>query len=136
MARLFAFTIVCIAYNTGAAGGTATNFIGGGADLVCLSRNPTYGNYDDINHFGSLMYGAEYQTDADNNFPFETTGTFLRDNDIPCSVCEATNGSSVLMIPGTRDCNADWQMEYRGYLMATDTVNEHKGQFICRGREC
>ena len=118
---------------TGAAGGTgsATTNIGGGSNLLCLSRNPTFGNHDDILHFGSTIVGAEYQTDADNNFPFETTDPLLVDNDIPCAVCQVTNGSGLVMIPGTMSCNPDWRMEYRGYLMAPDQDEESTNQFIC-----
>ena len=41
----------------------------------------------------AFMYGAEYET-SDFSPRAEV------DNDLPCSVCRSTVGSSVLMIPG------------------------------------
>ena len=63
-----------------------------------------------------FIYGAEYEDGSGRSDQLFGESHFHRD--VPCVVCDVTNRSTVLMIPGRSKCHAGWTNEYAGYLMA------------------
>ena len=100
------------------------NNTGGGANYLCLTTEPQWGNYS----YGAdarrgLLYGAEYEV-PDTIYP----GKGLWNQDVPCAVCRPRNRSTVLMVPGRLQCPAGWTREYPGYLMTEQS--HHPGMII------
>ncbi|CAH1229639.1 COL6A5 [Branchiostoma lanceolatum] len=98
----------------GIAGGTHFTHSGGGANYVCLPKDPEWGVFTDGNQGTAYMTGAEYQL-ANGNNPFQ--GASLNDHDVPCAVCHVASRGSKLMIPARLSCPSGWTREYKGYLM-------------------
>ena len=106
--------IMALSIHTGVAGGSWYNHPGGGANYLCLTREPQWGNFSaGAEAARGLLYGAQYH-DLDSVYP----GKGLWDNDVPCAVCRPRHRSTVMMIPGRFQCPAGWTREYPGYLMA------------------
>jgi hypothetical protein len=117
---------------SGYAAGAHYSHGGGGGNALCLSDQPTWlpGQYQD--GFGangatyqSLIYGTEFETNT-NTIPALTP---LHDRDARCTVCEA-KANNQLMIPGTIQCPAGWNLEYSGFLMATH-YTQQKSEWLC-----
>ena len=87
---------------------------GGGDTTLCLTKDPTWGVYDDANDNGNLIYGTEYEMNIRG-----LTSIFKghHNYDAPCAVCLAQK-SSVFMYPGSMDCPDGWDVLYSGYLMS------------------
>ena len=101
--------------NTGVAGGSLHSHTGGGANYLCLTREPQWGNYSDGDESAyrrGLLFGAEYKYLV-TIYP----GKGLYDHNVPCAVCRPRHRSTVMMIPGRLQCPGGWTTEYRGYLM-------------------
>ena len=122
---VYAFNVFSPGSNAGFAGGSwyAQLPIQKQPLNLCLPRDPDL----TIKYKSSFafMYGAEY--DTDDFAPRAEDG-----NDLPCSVCRCTVGSSVLMIPGKSSCYDGWTLQYHSDLVAG--YHAHKAaatQYIC-----
>ncbi|XP_078665811.1 uncharacterized protein LOC144908150 [Branchiostoma floridae x Branchiostoma belcheri] len=109
----------------GIAGGTHFTQAGG-ANYVCLPKNPEWGNFKSGNQGNSYIYGAEYQVYYSN--PFQTQG--LDNHDVPCAVCHVPTRGAQVMIPARLSCPSGWTREYKGYLMA-ERFNHKRSEFVC-----
>ncbi|XP_019639248.1 PREDICTED: uncharacterized protein LOC109481186 [Branchiostoma belcheri] len=115
----------------GIAGGTLYTHSGGGANYVCLPKDPEWGVFTDGNQRTAYMQGAEYElNNGINPFP----GASLHDHDVPCAVCHVASRGSKLMIPARLSCPSGWTREYRGYLM-TSYYNQYRTEFVCMDGE-
>ena len=83
---------------------------GGGANYVCLPKDPQYMSTH-VPSVYSYMYGTEYES---------VNGIFSGkdQHNAPCAVCYASTRSTKLMIPAKTSCPSSWTREYKGYLMA------------------
>ncbi|PIK59223.1 hypothetical protein BSL78_03862 [Apostichopus japonicus] len=98
---------------------------GGGANYVCLPRNPTYDRPDaGVNTWRAYMYGAEYEV---VNFP---PFSGLDNGDVPCAVCSVSERSVAFMQPARIDCPDGWTREYYGYLMAQSYIY-YRSEWAC-----
>eukprot|EP00058_Branchiostoma_floridae_P013330 XP_002598818.1 hypothetical protein BRAFLDRAFT_74505 [Branchiostoma floridae] len=113
----------------GIAGGTLNSHSGGGANYVCLPKDPEWGVFTNGNQGFAYMQGAEYRVGA--NIPF---GTSLSGHDVPCAVCHVASRGSKLMIPARHSCPSGWTREYKGYLM-TERQTHNRSEFVCMDRE-
>eukprot|EP00058_Branchiostoma_floridae_P013323 XP_002598811.1 hypothetical protein BRAFLDRAFT_74512 [Branchiostoma floridae] len=111
----------------GIAGGTLNTQSGGGANYVCLPKDPEWGVFTNGNQFTAYMYGAEYEL-ANGNNPFQ--GASLHDHDVPCAICHVASRGSKLMIPARLSCPSGWTREYKGYLM-TEAHSHNRSEFVC-----
>ena len=72
-----------------------------------------------------FLYGVEY----------ETQGSPLRsvhNHDAPCAVCLVKGSIETLMIPGKLSCPQGWRVEYKGYLMSSQSNESHfRTMFEC-----
>ena len=91
----------------GITGGSHYTHTGGGANYVCLPKDPQYMS---TNIGYSLMYGTEYEI---VNHIF----TGKHNHNAPCAVCYTSTKSVKLMIPARISCPSSWTREYKGYLM-------------------
>ena len=106
---------------SGITGGTQYNQRGGGANHLCMPKDPMY----TLNHRGGVngyahVYGTEYEQ------PIQGTD----DHDIPCAVCYTFTRPTVLMIPAKAICPPNWTREYYGYLM-TARKKHNRSMFEC-----
>ena len=111
----------------GIVGGTPYNAVGGGgADYLCMTKDPKYLQYKPGVQGRSTVVGGEYDT---------TVGSPLygvSNHNPPCAVCMTTTRSSQIMIPGTYQCPTGWTREYYGYLMAGfNRSNRPTKTFVC-----
>ena len=105
----------------GYAAGTRHNTGGGGANMLCLPKNPiystTYGGHQGYNSLGAVEY--EGSTKFRN----------VHNHNAPCAVCTTTRIRQ-LMIPGTTQCPSGWTREYWGYL--TSEHHRHgRSEYLC-----
>ncbi|XP_078661022.1 uncharacterized protein LOC144905301 [Branchiostoma floridae x Branchiostoma belcheri] len=116
----------------GMAAGAHYAHAGGGANYLCLPKDPEWGSHQDaFNGNVAYLYGAEYETH--NQPPF--VGAGLHDHDVPCAVCHAPGRSALLMIPGRKTCKGDgWVSEYSGYLMASH-YSHPRTEWVCLDSE-
>ncbi|XP_003385176.1 PREDICTED: short-chain collagen C4-like [Amphimedon queenslandica] len=107
----------------GITGGEAYNSPGGGANYVCLHKDPQYLSSHTPPYSG-FMYGTEYEW---------SNGIFTgRDqHNAPCAVCYTSTKSVKLMIPARTSCPSSWTMEYRGYLMAERDAHKRNAVYEC-----
>lgn len=99
---------------SGFTGGSWYNDKGAAVDLLCLPRDPEWGEYiDGVGGARGFVFGAEYET-------YDTIGNLraLMDHDVPCAVCLLRNKSVVKMFPARKTCYKGWKLEYHGNLMA------------------
>ncbi|VDH98203.1 Hypothetical predicted protein [Mytilus galloprovincialis] len=100
---------------TGQAGGNYYNHKGGGVNLLCLPNDPENGEHQP--YVNSQVYGAEYRINADQKQHGMSVN--LESTEVPCAVCHRKQRSSILIVPGRKTCYKDWNVEYKGYLMAS-----------------
>eukprot|EP00049_Salpingoeca_infusionum_P023736 m.13631 g.13631 ORF g.13631 m.13631 type:complete len:4451 (+) comp5977_c0_seq1:73-13425(+) len=103
---------------------------GGGANALCMTKAPKYLHTSGTDQEGGILYRTEYEmTGAQNSLGYPWTS--LNDRDATCSVCQSrdTNEFS-LMVPGRITCPANYDKEYRGYLMALHTSHK-RSEFVC-----
>lgn len=113
-------------YN-GFAAGSYYNYEGGAANMLCLTRDPEFADYDDAVNSGAYIYGTEYRTSGGVNlFPDDKIS-----HDVPCVVCEVGQRSSTMMIPGRKTCYPGWTREYWGYLMAGYYTHKAPKDYYC-----
>ena len=106
----------------GFAGGSWYYHTGTAAEFVCLPPDPDLTTKYTSSY--AQMYGAEY--DGTDFAPRVKDG-----DDLPCSVCRSTEGSSVLMIPGKSSCYDGWSLQYHGGLVAGYHSHKAATQYIC-----
>ena len=95
---------------SGITGGTFWNQQGGGANYLCMPKDPEYSptlRYRPGANGHALVYGTEYE------LPLQGS----QDHDVPCAVCHVSTRPTVLMIPAKASCPPTWTREYYGYLM-------------------
>eukprot|EP00058_Branchiostoma_floridae_P013333 XP_002598821.1 hypothetical protein BRAFLDRAFT_74502 [Branchiostoma floridae] len=113
------------------AGGAHYTSSGGGANYVCLPKDPEWGVFTDGSQGSAYMYGAEYELSLVNN-PFQDAS--LHDHDVPCAVCHVASRGSKLMIPARLNCPSGWTQEYKGYLMTAHQTHK-RTEFVCMDGE-
>eukprot|EP00058_Branchiostoma_floridae_P013322 XP_002598810.1 hypothetical protein BRAFLDRAFT_74513 [Branchiostoma floridae] len=114
----------------GIAGGTYYTHTGGGANYVCLPKDPEWGVFTDGLQGTAYMHGAEYQHPG--NSPFQ--GASLSNHNVPCAVCHVASRGSKLMIPARLSCPSGWTPEYKGYVM-TESLSHYRSEFVCMDGE-
>nr|XP_022298579.1 short-chain collagen C4-like isoform X2 [Crassostrea virginica] len=107
---------------SGFAGGSWYDHIGAAAEFVCLPPDPDLTTKYTSSY--AFIYGAEY--DSGDFAPRANNG-----DDLPCSVCRSTVGSSVLMIPGKSSCYEGWSLQYHGDLVSGVYNQNAASQYIC-----
>eukprot|EP00058_Branchiostoma_floridae_P013334 XP_002598822.1 hypothetical protein BRAFLDRAFT_74501 [Branchiostoma floridae] len=111
----------------GIAGGAHYQQTGGGANYVCLPKDPEWGVFTVGDQQSAYMYGAEYQLARGNN-PFQGVSGYQYD--VTCAVCHVASRGSKLMIPARLSCPSGWTREYKGYLM-TEEHSHYRTEFVC-----
>ena len=112
---------------SGITGGTHYSLRGGGANHLCLPKDPEYSPTLTYRPAGTgevaTLHGAEYQS------PLQGTN----DHDIPCAVCYVPIRSTAVIIPAKATCPPAWTREYYGYLMTEKTSNtlHYRSMFEC-----
>ena len=96
---------------------------GGGANYVCLPKDPEYMSTHVPSAY-SLMYGTEYEG---------VNGIFSGkdQHNAPCAVCYVSTRSTKLMIPAKTSCPSSWTREYKGYLMTEDLHHKSNKVYEC-----
>ena len=99
---------------SGITGGTWYGQEGGGANYLCMPKDPEYSlryrSGEDV--WVSKVWGSEYEA------PIQESNQ----HDVPCAVCYVSTRHTVLMIPAKASCPPNWTREYYGYIMT-----EYKG---------
>lgn len=96
---------------SGLAGGSFFGNEGGGANYLCMPKDPEYSStlrYQSGINGASPLFAAEYES------PIQGT----HNHNVPCAVCRVSTRSTVVMIPAKPSCPPTWTREYYGYLMA------------------
>ena len=97
---------------SGITGGTWYSQEGGGANYLCMPKDPEYTlRYRSSLTVNSYVYGSEYE------FPLQGT----HDHNVPCAVCCVSTRPTVYMIPAKTSCPPNWTREYYGYIMTEYT---------------
>ncbi len=102
---------------------------GGGTNSLCLTKSPTWLNFNDGNHNGALVYGTEYEMSGYGLTGVSPFNTF-HDFEAPCAVCLDTRFTTQIMVPGTYQCPSGWTNLYYGYLMSTH-YTQGASEFTC-----
>ena len=106
----------------GITGGSFYDHTGGGANYVCLAKDPQYLNTNDPSS-GSLMYGTEFKVGH--------IFSGKHHHNAPCAVCYTSTKSVKLMIPARTSCPSSWTIEYKGYLMAEHHTHKNNRVYEC-----
>ena len=106
---------------SGITGGTFYSNSGGGANYLCMPKdpeyNPTLRYRNNLGNDRTFIQGTEYQ------LPLQG----LNDHNVPCAVCHVSTRPTVLMIPAKASCPPTWTREYYGYLMSSSSqISDHK----------
>ncbi|VDH88862.1 Hypothetical predicted protein [Mytilus galloprovincialis] len=109
----------------GYSAGKKWNKYGSGANYLCLTKNPEWG---DLQTRGTIseLYGVEIDApDVADSL------------EVPCSVCRLLFRFSLVMIPGRKTCPKDWTVEYWGYLMSESSLykNRMSTEYVCVDNE-
>ena len=112
----------------GLAAGSHHNHHGGGANVLCLVKNPKYNpGTTTVNHNTAILYGTEYEI-----WSGQALNRGLRhEHNVPCAVCHVSTRSSQIMVPGTYQCPSGWTPEYSGWLMAGYHSHKGRNMFTC-----
>ena len=111
----------------GRAGGSTYGSSGGGAEKLCLPRDPDYinGPQSVVTAYVSTIHGAEYQSHVG---PISNR----LDQNVPCAVCYASTRAAMIMVPAKTRCPPSWTREYYGYLMTErEHPHHHRSSFNC-----
>ena len=92
------------------------------------------GNADD---WPGYLYGAEYEINA--AYPRNThlllktnnNGRSIDNEDVPCVFCKVSGRSVVSTFAAATRCPAGWDLEYKGYLMATFHAHNGRAGPVC-----
>jgi len=113
---------------SGLTAGSDYTHSGAAANFLCLTKSPLWNKYDDAEHGGALVYGAEYEfTNRNRQYFF---GSEINNQDPPCAVCR-TRRSSVMMISGRNQCLDGWTLEYHGYLSGGRYDHSAATEYVC-----
>ena len=97
---------------SGITGGTFYNQKGGGANYLCMPKDPEYSTtltyQSGVKQYGAIIHGSEYQHNLQGS----------HDHNVPCAVCYVSTRSTVVMIPAKASCPPTWTREYYGYVMS------------------
>jgi hypothetical protein len=109
----------------GYAAGGHYGHVGSGANTVCLNSVPTWGQYNDGDQNGALLYGVEYENQG-------AVGALagLHDYDLRCSVCYRQDTTISFWNWGSQTCPSGWTPEYTGYIVANH-YTQYKSEFVC-----
>ena len=112
---------------SGITGGTFFNQEGGGANYLCMPKDPEYSTT--LSYRGGVdghatIYGAEYQGPLQGS----------HDYNVPCAVCYVSTRPTVIMIPAKASCPSSWTREYYGYIMTEQNIH-HRSMFECVDRD-
>ncbi|XP_067943386.1 uncharacterized protein [Watersipora subatra] len=111
----------------GFTGGSRRFLKGGGANYQCMAYDAEYNSRNTFFANISSIVGTEYET-----YNFGIFSSSARNQNAPCAVCQAKTRSSVIMIPGKRNCPTnEWTLEYEGYLMSGFSEDNGKTTFEC-----
>ena len=108
---------------SGITGGIGHNLRGGGANHLCMPKDPEYSTtltYRSGVDGHTHIYGAEY------GLPIQGTS----EHDVPCAVCYVSTRPTAVMIPAKASCPPTWTREYYGYLM-TDDKGHYRSTYQC-----
>merc|ERR1712139_263309 len=92
---------------------------GGGGNYLCMHQSPQYPKgYSTGNQQGNLLYGVEYQNQANQN------------RDAACAVCQHKTLTNVYVQWGRTSCSNGQVSEYSGMVMSTH-YTQKKSSNIC-----
>ena len=112
----------------GLAAGSFYTHQGGGANVLCLVKDPKYNpGTTNTNANYAILYGTEYQIGSGQAL---NAGLRFQQN-VPCAVCHVSTRSTQIMVPGTYECPPGWTPEYSGWLMAQHNGYNGKNMFTC-----
>ncbi len=95
------------------AGAGASND-GGGAELLCLVMDPSYGNGSVANAASSDLFMAEYVPGSTSFSAYQAVASFS----VPCTVCQAPNAREYAMVNvGRQSCEPGFQLDFKGFIM-------------------
>lgn len=114
----------------GFAGGDHYTHSGGPSELLCLPRDPTWGNYDDTHLEAAFVYGVEYEPGTVDQ-SMKIFGKNIDQENVPCVVCQSIGRIATLRIPGRTDCFGGWTKEYQGYLMGGYYTHAKATDYTC-----
>ena len=108
----------------GITGGSNYNNPGGGANYVCLSKDPQYMSTTCTSSIILTWYGTEFE---------EVNGILpgKHNHNAPCAVCYSSTKTVKLMIPARITCPSSWTIEYKGYLMTAHYSHQTNTVFEC-----
>ncbi len=112
---------------SGITGGTFFNQQGGGANYLCMPKDPEYSTtltYRGGVNGQATIYRAEYEGPLQGS----------QDYNVPCAVCYVSTRPTVIMIPAKASCPSFWTREYYGYIM-TEHIAYHRRMFECVDRD-
>lgn len=102
---------------------------GGGVELLCLPKKPSWGNYGNAVIGHAYVYGTEMEiADANSNRLF---GKPMLSQNLPCVLCQSVGRPAAVRIPGRRSCYSGWTEEYRGYLFAGHHRHAKSTDYTC-----
>ena len=107
----------------GITGGSPWGRLGGGANYVCLPKDPQYISTHVPPNY-SFMAGSEYES-VNGIFPGK------QEHNVPCAVCYSSTKTVKLMIPARITCPSSWTREYKGYLMAEFPSSQKNAVYEC-----
>ena len=117
---------------SGIAGGSFFDHRGGGANYLCMPKDPEYSRtvrYRSGTQGYAYVYGSEYESPLQGG----------HNNNVPCAVCQVSTRSTVLMLPAKATCPSSWTREYYGYLMTAWIGNSNtivgRTMFECVDRD-
>lgn len=124
---------------TGIVAGSNYNYRGGGAEFLCVNREPDESTRitDNGARSNDALYGAQYYFPGDktNNKPFSHRNNGDRNihgYNPPCAVCYRKDRSVQVMIPGKSFCtSAGMTTEYAGFLVSAGLNTWHRAGYIC-----
>ncbi|VDI15949.1 Hypothetical predicted protein [Mytilus galloprovincialis] len=115
----------------GFVGGASHNDSGSQVNMLCVPTQPQYAinNKKADNHpwLGGTIYSM-HQMDTPNTALDQSKYTLYG---IPCTVCRARDKTSVIMIPGRKECTSDWEKEYNGYLFGGNPKFKSGSEYVC-----
>ena len=98
MEKLFVRINLIQSYTEGFAAGSHYSHKGGSVELLCLPREPVWGDFNAASSGGDYLYGTEIEISAENSKMM--FGENLHNQNVPCAVCQSVGRITSLRIPG------------------------------------
>jgi hypothetical protein len=112
----------------GLVGGAYHTHSGSGASVLCLRQNATYGDRNDNNQYGALLYGVEYHSSGLSSSDYSS----MQDREMSCAVCESRGISSTFTLFGKDVCPEGYVADYTGYGFASRHGSSYrKTNYFC-----